>query len=166
MEQNVIDRSRDKNEFDDWLEKHNLKDVKQIFIDHKMNTLSDMSLQNESLGPLVTDQRFNNKPNIVMTILAAIQSLDKQKQQLASKNVYIIVSPKETEIMKQLQQNVDELQNESKQIHDAYNNKIISNNNTLTEYKTKCSAELTVITNHVMKYMNQLKELVKHKQSC
>eukprot|EP01084_Bolivina_argentea_P130825 230966_1 len=169
MAHTTIDTSRDKNEFDEWLEKHNLIHVKHIFIEHNMDKLSDLSLQNKNLGGLLADERFYNKPNIVTTVFAAIQSLDKQKQQLSSKNVYIIASHKENEIMKQLQKQVDELkqlQNESKQIHDAYNNKVNSNNNTLKQYKTKCSAELTVITNHVMKYMNQLKELVKHKQSC
>eukprot|EP01084_Bolivina_argentea_P202283 345656_1 len=133
MTHNVIDTSRDKGEFDDWLEEHNLKHVKQIFIEHNINTLLDLSLQNKNLGGFLADQRFYNKPNIVTTVFAAIQSLDKQKQPLSSKQddlVYIVISHKENEIMKQLQKHVDELkelQNESKQIHDAYNNKVNSN---------------------------------------
>eukprot|EP01084_Bolivina_argentea_P202284 345657_1 len=141
--------SRDKSKFDEWLEKHNLIDEKQIFIEHNMDKLSDLSLQNENLGPLLADKRLCNK---VMTVFAAIQSLDKQKM---SEKKDIIISHKENEIMEQLQQHVNELkqlQNKAKQIHDTFNNKVNSNNNTLKQYKTKCSRELTVITNHVMKY--------------
>ena len=111
IETSCDDEENDEDEtfvFDEWLIKHNLFNLKQIFIDHNMSTLPSLNLNNKNFSSLITDNRLLNKQSSIQNIIIAIQSLDTYRPNISlsssnsNNNHYhsslILISDQETNI--------------------------------------------------------------------
>eukprot|EP01084_Bolivina_argentea_P082635 149603_1 len=106
--------------FDAWITKHGLQEIKLIFKEHDMCSLNTISMNNKNFAELMRDYRVLAKANLIPNIIEAVQSLQSLQE---SKLSLIFMSKQENIILKRLQQYVDnmyKLQEEYKTFNDEY----------------------------------------------
>eukprot|EP00484_Ammonia_sp_Unknown_P025813 CAMPEP_0197037872 /NCGR_PEP_ID=MMETSP1384-20130603/14973_1 /TAXON_ID=29189 /ORGANISM="Ammonia sp." /LENGTH=662 /DNA_ID=CAMNT_0042468245 /DNA_START=54 /DNA_END=2042 /DNA_ORIENTATION=- len=68
-------------DFEKWIVEYKLGDVKQCFIDHNMNDLDSLNLNNSNFAQLTGDARILAKAYLIKNIVDGIQSLQSFKPQ-------------------------------------------------------------------------------------
>eukprot|EP01084_Bolivina_argentea_P090103 162411_1 len=160
--------------FDQWLIKYELTDIKQVLVDHNMNTLSSLNLNNVNFVKVMSDQRVVVHTHLIPKIIAAIQSLESirnsrdQKQKTKSKLVF--VSTKENEILSQIKQylvDIKNLNDELKNIESKYHNKKQQNLKIIQKNKddklNKINDEITKVFGGLHKILYQKEKELKNK---
>eukprot|EP01084_Bolivina_argentea_P168374 292003_1 len=61
--------------FEEWVDKHELTEIKECFVDHDMITLDTLNMNNPNIGKLMGDQRLILKAHLMGKIAMAIQQL-------------------------------------------------------------------------------------------
>ena len=72
-------------DFEAWIAKHGLLEIRQCFIDHSMDSLSSLSMDSRSFAELVADERILCAPQLMQHIITGIQSLRSCKQRRSEK---------------------------------------------------------------------------------
>ena len=73
-------------DFDDWLQQNDLTEVKQIFIDHDMDSLDKLSFYKANFGVFMIDKRLITNPMLIQKIITSIHEL-LQKRNISSPKI-------------------------------------------------------------------------------
>ena len=75
-------------DFDQWIIDNNLNAIKACFIDHNMDTLDALKMNNPSYGNLASDSRImealKSNPNIFANLTQAMLSLNALRMKMES----------------------------------------------------------------------------------
>eukprot|EP01083_Nonionella_stella_P269534 912123_1 len=95
-------------DFERWIRKHNLTEIQACFIEHDMNTLNTLSMDNDNLSTLMQDQRVLGKPHLIPNIIKGIQSLRKQQKEHAVHQL-VFMTESEHNVFSKTQDYIDDL---------------------------------------------------------
>ncbi len=74
-------------DFDVWLSQNGLEEIKNIFVDHQMNTLQSLTFKNLNYAKLITDRRIKQLQDNTAMVKTIGQSIHKLEESQISKKL-------------------------------------------------------------------------------
>ena len=144
--------------FDEWIIKNKLFDIKQCLIDYNMNTLNNLDM-NDNFSKLIYDKRMVTKYNLFQRLVSSMVSLknirhkkEKEKKIQLQSTKLIFMTEKENNVFIKIQQfmdDLDEYKNELEILNVNYKNKQKINNIKINNYSIKATKELNDISRKI-----------------
>jgi len=130
--------------FTEWLTQYKLTEIKQCFIDHSMNKIETLNMENDNFGELIQDQRITMKSHLIPNIIAAIESLKPIKTlSNGGKHAQSLDNAQKLDMYKQI--NSDKLDTINVKIDEMFNNlqkRLINKQNELKQLINNYKSEM------------------------
>lgn len=125
-------------DFEQWIHRHGLVDIKAVFVDFAMCVPQSLHFQNPQFSKLLADQRVVSSPDLIPRIISAVQSLQETQ-----KGTVLLVSNAENDALvqiKQLIENMHSLRDTFASISGKYKEKKALNQQQIMNY-IHCNSE-------------------------
>eukprot|EP01084_Bolivina_argentea_P279368 477595_1 len=161
--------------FDDWIKKNKFEDIKQVFTDYNITTIDTLDINNNAnFLKMLSDSRIMLKPQLVITIIGAVQSLEPLKRKIKSQSnestskKLVFLTKNENNVFTQISEyinNMDKLHNECKNITTNFENKKAENIQQIKDQNKTLIERLECIDNEIKLSFNKLHNLLNNKEN-
>ena len=108
--------------FDEWIEKYNLLDIKQCFIDYNMMTLNTLNMRHKNYGQLLSDKRVTSRAHLLIykhinDAILSLQDIEEKNESKQETQKLITLTVNEGKAIENIQENIKYLKQICKELN-------------------------------------------------
>lgn len=165
---NTGEQEREPFDFNQWIIEFELLDIKQCFIEHNMNTLGTLNMDNNNFSGLMIDEKILSQSHLIPKIIKGIQSLKHLQQTQPPQSKLIFMTAKEDEVLRNIQNYIDELDKLQTEFENEINQNIQikkqKDYKRVSVYNQLNISSLDAVQHKIDKYFTKLHQILNDKQ--